>query len=169
VPKELFRFYRAANHPEEKKGGAAVSRTIEAAAAFRSARKSSLSLSLSLDDPGRTPRWSNQVGFYRILGDMRNARTRCLETGCVLQRERFCPFNRAWNIRLTARFCSGALNNCRHECDKYNLCSIQFRRDTVNDNGIDEGRGAKANRIVRLIKIIIRMFLSIRDTYFLGK
>lgn len=48
VPKELFRFYRAASHPEEKKGSApAVSRTVEAAAAFRSARKSSLSLSHS--------------------------------------------------------------------------------------------------------------------------
>lgn len=59
MPKELFRFYRAASHPEEKKGGAAaVSRTVEAPAAV-SIRPEELS-SLSLDDPGRTPRAPEQ-------------------------------------------------------------------------------------------------------------
>ncbi|EZA52327.1 hypothetical protein X777_08997, partial [Ooceraea biroi] len=50
TPTGLFRFYRATGHHDGKKGGGSVSRTIEAAAAFRSARKS------SPDDPERTPR-----------------------------------------------------------------------------------------------------------------
>lgn len=110
-------------------------------------------LSLSLDDPGRTPHWSNQVGFYQILGDMRNARTWCLEPDCVLCEGNDSILQSEWYIRLSGRFCSGALNNCRHECDKCNLCSIQFKRDTVvNDNEIGEGRGAKANLMLYCCK-----------------
>jgi len=69
---------------EGRRGGVPYHRSCSCV----SIRPEELSLSLSLDDPGRTPRWSNQVGFYRILGDMRNARTRG-----VWKRVAFCKGN----------------------------------------------------------------------------
>lgn len=44
-----------------------------------SIRPEELFLSLSLDDPGRTPRWSNQVGFYRIPRDMKRREMQVLK------------------------------------------------------------------------------------------
>jgi len=65
VPEGLFRFYRATTgHHDGKKGGASLSRTVEAAAAFRSARKSSHRMTQNGPRAG-----CNQVGFYELLRD----------------------------------------------------------------------------------------------------
>lgn len=109
-------------------------RIVEAAAAFRSARKRS-----SPDDLGRISRRSDQVGFYQRGGRRDGG---CTGTAALKKsasdvvcsnRGRMCLPRGKWHIRLAKKFpriC--APNNCRHECDKCNLHSIQFRCGTVN-------------------------------------
>lgn len=71
---------------------------------------------------------------------------RCSEPRVAFPRREWshCPLENGIHARSIEKFCSGgALNNCRHECDKCNLRSIQFKRGTVNGNKISKGKGAK--------------------------
>lgn len=77
--KSCFAFIEPQVTPDGKKGGATVSRIVEAAAAFRSARKRS-----SPDDLGRISRRSNQVGFYGRFREKRGIR----ESGSQKESER---------------------------------------------------------------------------------
>lgn len=76
--------------------------------------------------------------------------------------------------RYTSREISRAPNNCRPECDKCNLHSIQFGRGTVNGNRMRDRRNmqrkrqicyrAKHTRYI-IMKIVVKeIFLFLEET-----